>query len=192
MTKPRAVSKRDSGQVDKVVKKRPVGRPPTPEATKRRLMDAVCARVAKGELVKYAAQAEGTSAAQIREWGLTDEFSTLYTRARVEQAHAMAEQAIDIADGEDPLTLFYEEGLAEERDRIAVMPPGAAKSAAYKALAALESNLVQRDRMRMDARKWLTSKIAPKLYGEKLDVTSDGEKLPASQTIIIGGQTVQF
>ena len=33
-----------------------------------------------------------------------------------------------------------------------------------------------------------------KLYSKTipLDVTSGGEKLPASQTIIIGGQTVQF
>lgn len=168
------------------------GRPPTPEAEKARLMRAVCERVAKGELVKYAAQAEGTTAARIREWSLDEEFAALYARARIEQSHAMAEQAIDIADGEDALTQLYEQACDEERDRVAAMPPGPRQSAAYKALAALESNIVNRDKLRMDARKWLTSKIAPKLYGEKLDVTSGGEKLPQTQTIIIGGQAVQF
>jgi hypothetical protein len=36
----------------------------------------------------------------------------------------------------------------------------------------------QRDRLRVDARKWLLSKMLPKKYGDKLDVTSDGEKMP--------------
>lgn len=36
---------------------------------------------------------------------------------------------------------------------------------------------VQRDRLKIDARKWVLSKLAPKKYGDKIDVTSDGEKL---------------
>lgn len=155
-------------------------------------MATVCQRIATGELVKHAVRGLGVEAQTIREWALTDEYAPAYTRARIDQSHAMAEQAIDIADGEDPLTLLYEEGLEEKRDRIASMPPGPAQSAAYKALASLESNLVQRDRMRMDARKWLTSKIAPKLYGEKLDVTSGDKPIESTQVIVIGGQSVHF
>ena len=37
---------------------------------------------------------------------------------------------------------------------------------------------VQRARLRVDTRKWLMSKMKPKKYGEKLDLTTDGEKLP--------------
>jgi len=37
---------------------------------------------------------------------------------------------------------------------------------------------VQRDRLRVDTRKWYLSKIVPKKYGDKLDLTSKGEKLP--------------
>lgn len=36
----------------------------------------------------------------------------------------------------------------------------------------------QRSRLRVDTRKWVVSKLKPKKYGDKLDVTSDGEKLP--------------
>src|SRR5947209_4337635 len=36
---------------------------------------------------------------------------------------------------------------------------------------------VQRDRLAVDARKWVASKLKPKKYGDKLDVTSAGEKL---------------
>jgi hypothetical protein len=36
---------------------------------------------------------------------------------------------------------------------------------------------VNRSKLRVDSRKWLLSKMMPKKYGEKLDVTSLGEKL---------------
>lgn len=34
-------------------------------------------------------------------------------------------------------------------------------------------------RLQIDARKWVVAKMQPKKYGDKLDVTSDGEKLSA-------------
>lgn len=37
---------------------------------------------------------------------------------------------------------------------------------------------VQRDRLRADTRKWLLSKILPRVFGDKLDLTSKGERLP--------------
>lgn len=36
---------------------------------------------------------------------------------------------------------------------------------------------VQRARLIIDTRKWNASKLKPKKYGDKLDMTSDGEKL---------------
>ncbi len=45
---------------------------------------------------------------------------------------------------------------------------------------------VQRDRLRVDTRKWYLSKVMPKKYGDKLDLTSGGEKLP---TPIYGGKS---
>ena len=35
----------------------------------------------------------------------------------------------------------------------------------------------QKARVRIDARKWVASKLKPKKYGDRLDVTSGGEKL---------------
>lgn len=34
-----------------------------------------------------------------------------------------------------------------------------------------------RSRLRTDVRKWYLSKVLPKKYGEKLDITSGGEKI---------------
>jgi hypothetical protein len=34
-------------------------------------------------------------------------------------------------------------------------------------------NVIQRDRLRVDSRKWILSKMMPKKYGDKLDMTID-------------------
>jgi hypothetical protein len=44
---------------------------------------------------------------------------------------------------------------------------------------------VNRSKLRVDSRKWLLSKLAPKKYGDKLDVTTDGDKLPTQFNLII-------
>jgi hypothetical protein len=40
-------------------------------------------------------------------------------------------------------------------------------------------------RVRIDARRWLMSKLNAPRYGDKLDVTSGGEKLPAPNSVTI-------
>ncbi len=42
---------------------------------------------------------------------------------------------------------------------------------------------VQRDRLRVDTRKWVISKILPKKYGDKVDVTSGGEKIKGNAVV---------
>ena len=50
---------------------------------------------------------------------------------------------------------------------------------------------VQALRVQIDSLKWVLSKIAPKKYGDKLDVTSNGKALPTSINIVLdnGGYT---
>lgn len=43
---------------------------------------------------------------------------------------------------------------------------------------------VQRSKAEIDAIKWMLGKMQPKKYGDKLDVTTDGEKLPATSNAI--------
>lgn len=43
---------------------------------------------------------------------------------------------------------------------------------------ASDSAQVQRAKLQVETRKWLMSKLAPKKYGDRIDVTSSGEKLP--------------
>lgn len=46
----------------------------------------------------------------------------------------------------------------------------------------------QMARVEIDTRKWLASKLLPKKYGDKLDLTSDGKALPQP---LLGGVTIE-
>lgn len=139
-------------------------------------MAAVCARISKGELTKDAARAEGSDEYQVRDWARDEQFAPAYASARVSQAHALAEQCIAIADGTDD----------ESEARVSALL-GAIEDVDEDAkehiINSLQNVAVQRDRLRLDARKWFTSKIAPKIYGDKLDLTSGGDSL---STLIAG------
>jgi len=47
----------------------------------------------------------------------------------------------------------------------------------------VDNTEVQSDRLRVDSRKWLLAKLQPKKYGDKIDMTSDGEKINPHITI---------
>lgn len=87
------------------------------------------------------------------------EFSEQYARAREIQADLLATEILEIADDSSNDTLVTDKGREYEN-----------------------KEWTNRSRLRVDSRKWLASKLAPKKYGDKLDVTSDGEKL--QQTVI--------
>ena len=48
-----------------------------------------------------------------------------------------------------------------------------------------DREVTNRSRLRVDARKFFLSKVLPKKYGDKLDLTSDGDALQAPKKIII-------
>lgn len=138
----------------------------------RPTFDAICEAVAKGTLTQVACADNEISVPSFHRWldEMGPDWKELYARARVQQCHAFAEQTIAIADGSDVesqqrLTAMIEEiEEVDENDKEHV-------------IRSLQHAAVQRDKLRLDARKWFTSKIAPKIYGDKLDVTSGGEKI---------------
>lgn len=82
------------------------------------------------------------------------DFSDKYADAKRQQAELMAEEIADIAD--DGTSDYYED-----------------KDGNLK----LDSEHVQRSRLRVDTRKWIACKLLPKVYGEsqrrELDVAPD-------------------
>lgn len=49
----------------------------------------------------------------------------------------------------------------------------------------INHNIVQRNRLQIDARKWALSKMLPKKFGDKTDITSGGEKINTPQEVKI-------
>lgn len=125
------------------------------------IVTAVCARISRGALVKDACKAEKIDADLIRDWTSSDDaLALLYARARSNQAHAIAEEAVRISDE---------------------------KAASPEA--------VQRNRLRVDTRKWMASKIAPKLYSERLvneHSGPDGGPIKVEQIWKFGSRAVVF
>lgn len=52
-------------------------------------------------------------------------------------------------------------------------------------------NVINRNRLQIDARKWMLSKMNPKKYGDRVDVTSDGEKIQSVNNIVSLGSGVK-
>jgi hypothetical protein len=82
------------------------------------------------------------------------EFSDQYARAREEQAETLADEIVEIAD-DDPGVISRGEG-----DRVEV---------------SVDSAAVAHQRLRIDARKWVASKLKPKKYGDKVSQEISGE-----------------
>lgn len=90
----------------------------------------------------------------ITDWILKDKegFSVLYARAKERQADFMAEEILSIADdGRNDTYTHPETGLPMTNH-----------------------DVINRSRLRVDSRKWLASKLAPKKYGDKLDLNHGG------------------
>lgn len=79
--------------------------------------------------------------------GSRPEFSEQYARAREAQADKLAEEALQIAD--DGRSDTYVDAEGNERT---------------------DTEVIQRSKLRVDTRKWLASKMAPKKYGDKVAI----------------------
>lgn len=86
------------------------------------------------------------------------EFLDKYTRAREDQADFLAEEILEIADHSDKDTVII-------------------YNKSGKAIPVEDKEWTNRSRLRVEARKWIASKLKAKKYGDKIDLTTDGEKV---------------
>lgn len=140
----------------------PGGRPST---YTQELADKICEEIALGSSLRTALKADDMPAmSTVFKWMREhEEFSNQYARATEERTEAMSEDILDIADDGTNDYMETEKGLQYNGDS------------------------VQRARLRVDTRKWLMSKMKPKKYGDKIDVTSGGDKI--APVPILGGIT---
>ena len=115
------------------------------------IVGAILGRIAEGESLKSICRDESLpSCGVFYRWLLEDDkLADRYARAREDQAEALADEILDIAD--DSRNDFVER--ENERGEVST---------------AVDTEHIQRSKLRVDSRKWLASKLLPKKYGDKL------------------------
>lgn len=107
--------------------------------------DRICERLAKGESLRKAAEAEDSNHSTVLLWVKEHkDFANQYARAREIGYQLLADEIVEISDDGSNDTYTTENGPAVNHDVIA------------------------RSRLRVDTRKWMLSKMLPKVYGEKI------------------------
>jgi len=89
-----------------------------------------------------------------------DDTRAKYARSKQDQADFIADEMIDIADDNSNDDIVLEDGTVKEH-----------------------KEWVNRSRVRVDTRKWIASKLKPKTYGDKLDITSDNQAIVRNITL---------
>lgn len=118
-----------------------------------RIQQEVCDRIANGESLIKICKSEGMPKKNtVLAWVIEDaEFSNQYARAREAQADHYLDEIVEISD---------QSALDTEID------PASGNEVT-------NHEVIQRARLRVDTRKWVMSKLAPKKYGDKLIHSGD-------------------
>jgi hypothetical protein len=110
----------------------------------------ICLHIADGKTIRDIASMETMPAAStIMQWldGRHPEFTEQYARAREALADRLAFETLTIADDGSNDTYKDDEGNVRT-----------------------DHDVIARSRLRVDARKWLAAKMAPKKYGDKMAI----------------------
>lgn len=130
------------------------------------LATEICKRIALGEsMLSITKDPKMPSHTSIYSWLLDEdkkEFLDKYESARAIQAEMMFEELVKIAD-------TPEEGIEtiEKGDLVEIK----------------KGDMLGHRRLKVDTRKWYLSKVLPKKFGEKVDVTSGGEKIQSNAIV---------
>lgn len=144
----------------------------------KEITEKVCSYLAEGKSLRQIELIDGMpSKAGILKWLLEGEalklsgeidnpkavFVDQYARAREVQADCLADEILEISDNSGNDIMFDDDGKE-----------------------IVNYNHIQRDRLRVDSRKWLAGKLRPKKYGDTkaVDLTTQGEKLPTPTVTI--------
>ena len=116
----------------------------------------ICEEIAAGRSVASICKDEDMPAAStVFLWlAKNPEFSERYTRAREAQADALFDEALNIAD------------TPADGVKIKVLPSGSVEKT--------YGDMIEHRRLQVDTRKWAAARLAPKKYGDRLDMNVTG------------------
>jgi hypothetical protein len=132
-----------------------------PSSFSEEIAAEICSQLADGKSLRKICESDDMpDKATVFRW-LGDEryktFRDQYTRAREAQADYLAEEILEIADSGENDTYVDESGNKRT-----------------------DQDVIGRSRLRVDARKWLASKMYPKKYGDKVAI-GGADDLPPVQ-----------
>lgn len=147
--KKRAAAK---GRSQRKKQDRKIGRP---SKFTKKLADRICERLIGGESLRAICKDPAMpSVVTVFSWiHKNEDFLKQYARAREVQADIIAEDTFDMVD--DGSNDFME------------------KETKSGSIIVLREEHVSRSRLRFDQRRWWLSKVAPKKYGDKLDINGE-------------------
>ena len=137
-------------------KAQPEAKPLTPwqkwSSTPDAAMESLCAHVMDGGHMAEYCKARGINYTTMLKWLNADPLrSEMYARAREDRADKIADEIVAISDEVEVAARYDGEDVKLTLDAAAVA----------------------RNRLRVDARKWVASKLKPRTYGDKLDLTAE-------------------
>ena len=128
-----------------------------PSKYSQKLADDICEQLVNGKSLRtICSTAKMPNRSTVFRWLAENEvFRDQYAHARDEQADTLADEIIDIAD-------------------TAVIGEKVKKDARGKVVERTTGDMVERSRLRIDARKWYAGKLRPKKYGDKVQQEVSG------------------
>lgn len=123
--------------------------------------DLICEQLAEGKSLREVCRQEGMPPeSTVRLWALDDRegFTAQYETARQIGYHSMADEVLEISD----------DGTNDWMERNGEV--------------SLNGEALGRSRLRVDTRKWMLSKVLPKVYGDKLAVGGADDMPPIETT----------
>ena len=120
------------------------------------IFDYVCIEIEKGRALRNVLKDDNMpSTSTFYQWlENNNEKAKQYARATEIRAEVIFDDILNIADQNNNDTFINDDGFE-----------------------VLNNDVIQRSRLKIDARKWVLSKLNPKKFGDKLDVTSDNKAI---------------
>lgn len=132
---------------------------------KEDILQSIFVKISNGSSARQAIIESEISNAAFFEWLQKDtskQYAESYARACEIRAEKLTDEILQIADEANADIV----GVDEKTGKPIV-----------------NGEAINRSRLKVDARKWLAGKLAPKKYGDKIDVTSNGESVQAPSVV---------
>ena len=115
----------------------------------------ICFRIVNGEsLNRICKDDHMPNVATVYRWlQKLEDFRNMYTRAKEDQADTLADEIQDISDEKPMMTIVTDDESVEKLDPVGI----------------------NRNRLRIDARKWIAAKLKPRKYGDRQILAGDAE-----------------